>query len=278
MAEIQAVTGLADIDNARIYYEIAGQGQPIVMIHAGVADSRQWNNEFKHFTAGYRVMRYDMRGFGKSEPVEGDFSHLQDLTALLDTLQINQPAIIMGCSMGGSLALDFALTQPSTVCALILLGAVPGGLHLDEATPAKLVQAEAAYHANEGNLDMLAELSTQVWFDGMGREPAQVDPAMRSLAYEMARTSLAHDAKRLGKRLPDSTIPAVQHLSEMAVPALIIVGEHDTPFLLAAADFMQKELPSAQKVIMDGAAHLANMDHPHELRRIVSAFLKQVAR
>jgi len=118
MSETHIDSGLAAVNNALIYYEIAGEGKPIVMIHAGVADHRQWNNEFSHFSNHFRILRYDLRGYGKSEPVEGEFSHLQDLNALLEALHINQPLILMGCSMGGGLAIDFALTRPSQVRSL----------------------------------------------------------------------------------------------------------------------------------------------------------------
>ena len=204
MAEIRRNSGLAAINHALIYYEMAGEGPPFVMIHAGVADSRQWNNEFAHFANRFRVVRYDMRGYGKSAPVDGEFSHLQDLTALLDSLHLDQPLIAMGCSMGGGLAMNFALLRPSKVRALIMVDAGPSGLTLDVPAPAKFVEAEKAYNA--GELDLAAEIETQIWFDGMGRTPAQVNQPMRHLAYDMNRHALSHDAKRLGKRLPDAEV------------------------------------------------------------------------
>src|SRR5215210_1160925 len=112
MSTPQIKSGLANIDNAQLYYETAGKGMPLVMIHAGVADSRQWNNEFAFFAQNYQVIRYDMRGYGKSEPVDGEFSHMSDLVSLLNALEIQEPLVIMGCSMGGGLAMDFALTYP----------------------------------------------------------------------------------------------------------------------------------------------------------------------
>src|SRR5437868_14453827 len=115
----QATSGFAHSGNAQIYYETAGAGQPLIMIHAGVADSRQWNNEFAFFAQRMRVVRYDLRGYGKSLPVDGEFSNMGDLLALLAHLQIDQPAVIMGCSMGGGLALDVALAHPSRERALI---------------------------------------------------------------------------------------------------------------------------------------------------------------
>ena len=265
-------SGFAAINGAHIYYEIAGEGQPFVMIHAGVADNRQWNNEFVYFADRFRVLRYDLRGYGKSEPVEGEFSHLQDLTELLENLHLDQPIILMGCSMGGGLAMDFALTNPSKVKALIMVDSGPSGLKLDVPTPAKFEEAEKAY--SKGDLDRLAELETQIWFDGTGRTPAQVNQSMRRLAYEMNRDALAHEAKRLGKRLPDTETPAAERLSELNIPVLILVGAHDTPYILAAADYMVDKLPSCQKVIIEDAAHLPNMDHPGEFQQIVTEFLE----
>jgi len=275
MAKTQVKSGLAPINNALIYYEIAGDGPPLVMIHAGVADSRQWKDEFTHFARRFRVLRYDLRGYGRSEPVEGEFSNLQDLIALLDHLDVDRPLILMGCSMGGGLAMDFALTRPSQAKALIMVDAGPSGLKLDVPSPAQAEKAEEAYKA--GNLDRVAELETQIWFDGAGRTPAQVDQPMRKLAYEMNRHALSLDAKGLGKRLPDTEIPAVERLGEVRVPVLVVVGAHDTLFMQAAADYMLEHIPSVRKVVIQDAAHLPNLDHPEEFQRIVTKFLDEVA-
>lgn len=267
--------GFAAINNARIYYEIAGKGQPFVMVHAAIADTRQWNNEFTHFAKHYRVIRYDMRGYGRSEPVEGEFSNLQDLAALLDFLHIDHPLILMGCSMGGGLAMNFALTYPSRVKALIMVDSGPMGLELDVEEPAKFKEVEKAY--DSGDLDLVAELETQVWFDGMGRTPSQVNPAMRKLAYEMNRNDLAHEAKKLGKRLSDVQVPAAKRLNELHMPLLAIVGDQDEPFAFAAADYIVEKIPSARKAIIKDAGHLSNMDHPDEFQQIVTTFLRGVA-
>jgi len=266
-----AVSGFAPIGGARLYYETAGEGRPLVMIHAGVADSRQWNNEFARFADAFHVLRYDMRGYGKSEPVEGAFSHMGDLIALLDHLGINEPLMLMGCSMGGGLALNFALAQPTRVRALIMVGSGPSGLKLD--TPEHPKEAEAEEAIKAGQLDRLAELEAQIWFDGMGRTPEQVNPGMRALAYEMNRLALSHEAKKLGERLPDIETPSAERLGELAIPVLVIVGANDVPYLQAAADHMIANIPSARKVVMQDAAHLCNMDHPEEFYGIVKTFL-----
>jgi len=272
MSTPQTKSGLANIDNAQIYYETAGKGMPLVMIHAGVADSRQWNNEFAFFAQNYQVIRYDMRGYGKSEPVDGEFSHMGDLILLLDNLELHEPLVMMGCSMGGGLAMDFALTQPSRVRALIMVDAGPSGLELNVPTPAKFAEVEKAFEA--GELDLVAEIETQIWFDGMDRTSEQVNQAMRKLVYEMDRKVLSHEVRQLGKRLPNTQTPAFDRLTALHIPVLVIVGAHDTPYMLAAADYMIEKIQSARKVIIEDAAHLPNMDQPHEFQGIVKAFLE----
>jgi pimeloyl-ACP methyl ester carboxylesterase len=273
MSSVETEVGYAKSGEGQIYYETAGEGNPFVMIHAGVADHRQWNNEFPYFAERYRVIRYDMRGYGKSEPVEGEFSHLEDLAALLDHLRLSDPLILMGCSMGGGLAMDFALTYPDRVKALIMVDAGPGGLELDLPQPPQFAEAEEAYE--KGDLDRVAELETQIWFDGLNRTPGQVDQAMRQLVYEMDRHALELEARGLGTRLPNSKSPAASRMGELLLPMLIIVGAHDTPYMHAAADYMAERIPSARKVVIEAAAHLPNMDRPEEFRKIVETFLDE---
>lgn len=274
MTMTQTKTGFVEVDGAQIYYETAGSGLPLVMIHAGVSDNRQWNNEFAFFAQNYHVIRYDMRGYGRSNPVEGEYSHMGDLAAVLEALEIHDPVILMGCSMGGGLAMDFALKYPENVTALIMVGSGPSGLELDVPTPTKFAEAEKAYEA--GDLDLLAEIETQIWFDGSDRSAEQVNPEMRRLAYEMNRTALSHEARGLGKRLPNTQTPAFDRLADLNIPVLIIIGEHDTPYILAAADYMMEKLPSARKVVIEDAAHLPNMDHPQEFQKIVESFQKEL--
>jgi len=270
----QFKSGFVKNGNAQIYYETAGNGSPFVMIHAGVADSRQWNNEFAFFANKYRVLRHDLRGYGKSEPVDGEFSHMGDLVAVLDALEFHEPLIMMGCSMGGGLAMDFALTNPSRAKALIMVCSAPSGLELDVPTPAKFAEVEKAFEA--GDLDLTCELETQIWFDGADRTPEQVNQEMRALLYEMNRKALAYEAMKLGNRLPNTETLAFDRLADLKIPVLVIVGAHDVPYIQGAADYMAENIPSAKKVKMEDAAHLPNMDHPEEFQRIVSDFLKGV--
>ena len=153
-----------------------------------------------------------------------------------------------------------------------MVGSGPSGLELDVPAPAKFADVEKAFEA--GDLNLVAEIETQIWFDGTGRTPEQVDPEMRKLLYEMNRQALAHEVKQLGKRLPNAQVPAFDRLNELKIPMLVIIGEHDTPYILAAADYMVERIPSAQKVIVKDAAHLPNMDHPEEFQTHITRFLE----
>jgi pimeloyl-ACP methyl ester carboxylesterase len=167
--------------------------------------------------------------------------------------------------------MDFALTHPARVKALIMVGSAPSGLELDVASPPQYAEAEKAFEA--GDLDLVNELETQIWFDGTGRTPEQVDQTMRKLLSEMNRLALANEVKQLGKRLPNTQTPAFDRLQDLDIPILVIVGAHDTPYILAAADYMTEKIQSARKVIIEDAAHLPNMDHPQEFQSIVKDFL-----
>ncbi len=274
MSAVNSETGLAAINGAQLYYEIAGQGPSLVMIHAGVADSRQWNHEFAYFARHYRVLRYDMRGYGKSEPVDGEYRNLTDLTALLDALKIETPAVFMGCSMGGGLAMDLALAEPQRVRALIMVGSGPSGLDLDAPEPEEFAQVEAAYEAQDW--DRVAEVETRIWFEGIGRSTDLINPEMRQLAYTMNRLALSHEAKGLGQRRADLTPPAAGRLADLKVAILAIVGAYDIPYIKAAADYMAEQIPTARKVVIEDSAHLPNLDHPDEFRQIVEAFLSSL--
>lgn len=266
---------LATINGANIYYEESGRGTPFVMVHAGVADSRQWNGEFEAFADRFRVIRFDQRGFGKTGPLSAKVRPIDDLEGLLDHLDIDEPVILMGCSMGGTLAMDFTLAYPDRVAALIMVASGPSGLQLDVARPDKFKDVEAAWEAKD--IDRTCELETQIWFDGMGRTRTQVDPDMRQLLYDMNHLALEHELHEDGERLPNLDVPAAERLDEINVPVLIIVGEHDLPYMHGAADVMVEKIRNVQRVNMADAAHLPNMDHPRRFQQILTEFLARLS-
>lgn len=263
-------TGVAEVNGARIYYEVAGEGEPLVLVHAGIADSRMWDGQLAAFADRYRTIRYDMRGFGKTEIVDGPFSHHDDLRGLLDFLHVDR-AHLVGCSMGGGAALDFALEYPEMVGDLVLVGSAVSGFEPDFGPPKEWDDLVAADEA--GDLDLVSELEVRIWVDGPARSPEEVDAAVRDLVREMNLIALQNEATGLGEEWEPEP-PATDRLPDVQAPTLLVVGDEDQPRIFAAADLLEKELPNARKVIMHGTAHVPNMERPEEFNGIVLNFLQ----
>src|SRR5258708_559268 len=131
---LQVVTGYVDVKDGQLYYESAGTGQYLILVHAGVADGRMGENQLQAFGQHYRTIRYDMRGFGKSTARKGNYPHRQDLHALMTALDVER-ALLVGLSLGSEVILDFALDYPKMVEALIPVSAVPSGFELQGPPP-----------------------------------------------------------------------------------------------------------------------------------------------
>jgi 3-oxoadipate enol-lactonase len=262
-------TGFAEINGAKIYYEVAGEGQPLLMVHAGIASKSMWDDQFDFFAQKYKVVRYDMRGFGHSLPVASDYQRHEDIRALLDFLKIDH-AYLMGCSMGGGACMNFVLDYPDRADALIMVGSAPGGFSYPEWSPSPLDEAmEAA--SEKGDLERVDELALQIFVDGKGRTPDQVNPALRKKVYDMSMIAL-RNGKLLGNDVPTPT-PAAKRIGELHLPVLIVIGDLDEEYIAKAANFMTTNIPGAHKVIMQGTAHLPNMEFPKEFNAHVQGFL-----
>jgi pimeloyl-ACP methyl ester carboxylesterase len=226
--------------------------------------------QFAAFARRYRVVRYDMRGFGRTAMVEGPYAHHRDRHGLLDSLGIER-AFLMGCSMGGRTIIDFALENPGRVRALILVGSTVSGLEVGGDTPQQWEELVAADDA--GDLERISALEVQIWIDGPYRGPDQVEEGVRDLVRETNLIALKNEASELGdERLPKT--PAVNRLGEIQVPTLVIVGDQDRPEIIEAADLLERSIPHARKVVIPETAHLPSMARPAEFNRIVLEFLE----
>ncbi len=165
------------VDGARLAFELAGEGQTVVFVHAGICDRRMWELQFARYAERYRVIRYDMRGFGDSSNGAGPYSHASDLVALLDELGIDS-AILVGASMGGGVALDVALSHPGRIIGLVTVGTSHRGFTADDSALINAWQeAETAFE--RGDLVGANGIEMRIRVDGPHRTPDQVDPALR---------------------------------------------------------------------------------------------------
>jgi pimeloyl-ACP methyl ester carboxylesterase len=262
-------TNPAPVNGASLYYEVRGRGHPLLLLHAGVADSRMWDDQFADFSQLYQTIRYDLRGFGRSSMPPGPYAAYEDVAGLLDYLQIDQ-AHLLGISNGGRVALDFALAYPARVTALIL--AVPSvGGDTPSARIREFWNAEEAALAR-GDLGAATELNLRLWVDGPQRRPDQVDPGVRARVHDMQlqafQIPVPDDAQEIGP-----ATPAIERLDQVQAPTLVITGALDLEEKVALAALVARAIPNAAYSVIPGAAHLMSMEQPDAFNRLVLSFL-----
>jgi 3-oxoadipate enol-lactonase len=257
----------------RLHHEIAGSGETVVLIHAGIADSRMWDPQWGRYAERYQVIRYDMRGFGRSPLPPEPYQHAQDLLDLLDELGVERAALV-GVSLGGRVALEATLARPNLVSALVLVGpGLPGTPWSEDVVG---YGTEEMRLLLDGAPDAAAELTARFWVDGVGREPEDVDAAVRQQVRDMQR--LAYDNDLEAGDAADELVlveDVAGHIGDVPAPTLIVVGEHDRPDMQRIADRLAAEIPGARLERMPGTAHVPSMERPDEFDRIVLDFLAE---
>ena len=262
--------GRADVNGTTLYYEDTGQGHPVVLVHGHTVDSRMWDEQVGPLASKYRVIRYDARGYGRSAvPVSKDYAHTDDLRALLDHLEVSR-AHVIGLSMGGLIAVDFALAYPEAVASLVAVDAVLGGYRWEEAGKIiRTVHRTALKHGVEAA--KAAWLGSELFAPTM--EKAEAAAGMRDM---VAGYTGWHWLNRAPIRGNDP--PAIDRLGEIACPTLAIVGERDMSDFRIIADILSRGIPGARQVVLAGAGHMANMEAPSKFNRAVADFLAEVER
>jgi pimeloyl-ACP methyl ester carboxylesterase len=228
-----------------------------------------WDEQWDDFARRYQAIRFDMRGFGKSDPAQAPITRRNDLHRLLKQLPIARTALL-GCSMGGRLSSIMRLNTrdglgpDSSPLFPVVLNFEP---------PRYLMEMMGAIEQND--LALASELQNRIWIDGPFRQPSQVDPLVRQRAAEMNRIALANKTFSKVDASPHNPLnpPAAHRLGEIRIPTLIIAGALDDPEILRAAEVMATAIPGARKVIIPGCAHLPNMEKPAQFNQVVLEFL-----
>lgn len=257
-----------DLGNGQLYYEMAGDGFPLVLSHAAFLDSRMFDDLWEPLAQHFQVIRYDMRGYGRSSPVAGPVCRRADLARLLMHLGITR-AHLVGCSNGGQIVLDLALEQPQQAASLTLVDSTPSGFELQGTPPRYMLEMFDA--AQKGDIDRASELQIRIWLDGEHREPEQVDPELRKKALEMNRVPVAQNTFLLADAQPANPLdpPANSRLEEVNCPTLIVAGSLDHTEVLRAADEMIARIPKARKDVIERSGHVPSYEQP-------KAFLKRL--
>ncbi|MEO8475535.1 MAG: alpha/beta hydrolase [Actinomycetota bacterium] len=264
--------GRLEFEGGHLVYEVAGEGPTVTFLHPGLWDMRTWDREFERFAdEGYRVLRYDQRGYGRSSRLTGDaYSDVRDLLAVLDATGTETTALV-GCSMGGGLAIEATLTAPDRVWALVPIAAGLEGVEPLEQEiewwEAVAAPIEAAVTA--GDLTAGQDLRLQIW------APLGTDDPAGARIREIAFDNL-HEITQDESGAEELDPPAALRLSEIDVPTLVVAAEHDPPMGRRVSELIARGVLDARLVTIEGADHVVNLRQPEAFDAAVLPFLAEV--
>jgi pimeloyl-ACP methyl ester carboxylesterase len=259
------------INGARIAFDDAGSGHPLLIVHAGIVDRRMWDPVWDVLAARYRVIRPDLRGFGESPASLEPFTNWSDLAGLLRALGAT-PAHVIGVSMGGGASLELTLAEPGLVDRLVLVAPGLAGWDWAPQLKADWEAEEAAWQ--RGDRDEVAWANVRTWLDGPVRG-GEAPQELRQAVFDMYRPALELQAVE-GAMDSESLEPGpAGRLGEVAVPTLIVVGEFDQPDMMTIGAHLAKEIAGGRLAVMEGVAHLPPMEAPQAFLALVGEFLAE---
>jgi len=265
-------SGVAEVDGGKLAWEAAGEGPGVAFLHPGLWDSRVWDEQFGVFSKTYRVLRHDFRGYGRSSRLEPgkSYSPVDDLEAVMDAAGVERAALV-GNSMGGRVAIDFALEHPERVTALVLAAANVGGFDEteEEANEYADLDHEIEQAVEAGDAERAMELELSVWATALGTE----DPAgarIRRIAFDNLHVISMDESG--AARLDE----AFGRLPEIDVPTLVLPADHDPAVFRRLSREVAARIPNARLVEIPDSDHVIPVRRPAEFNHVVSEFLGEV--
>lgn len=271
-------SGYAEVNGTKLYYEAAGTGVALVLIHGSFGDRRHWDLQFNELAKKYKVVRYDVRGYGKSALPKADeaYKDADDLNALMIFLKIKK-AHICGLSMGSIIAIDFALAYPKKCISLIPIGPrIAGDGVAEYKTPGadtiRIIMATTTdILKNKGAKEATDYLWTGHHAMGKGVVSAITREALLKMGYEYSWWRYLNDSKR------EFAFPiGIKNLNDIKMPALVITAEYDLELCKEVADIMVKGIDGAKLISIKNAGHIMNMDNPQEFNKVISGFIDKI--
>jgi 3-oxoadipate enol-lactonase len=266
---VETRSGFASVDGAQIYYETIGSGPPVVFVHGFTLDTRMWDEQVGAFSERHQVIRYDVRGFGRSSAVgSASYSSVDDLKGLVDYLGL-PPAAMIGLSMGGGIVTSFAVKYPAATRALVAVDSSLWGYQFSKEFDARFEAITRAARV----IDVAA--AKALWLADTFFAPANESPAVKEKLRQIVDDYsgwhwLNHDPER------GMNPQTIERLSEIGVPTLVVLGKRDLPDFHQVARTLIEKIPGACQVTLAGAGHMANMEAPREFNRVVLEFLAKV--
>ena len=262
-------SGIAEVNGTKLYYEVAGDGPAIVLIHGGAVDRRAWDDQFAEFAKTHKVIRYDLRGSGKSATPVTPFSNTEDLYSLMKYLKVSKAAIV-GISRGGGMAFDLAIDHPETVSALVL---VSSNLSNTPKAYEAMFERTTEVGKKEG-----AAAAAKVWgldpYQGPQRKEAI--PGVLKIIEENVVRFRHIDGSPAVRQLASSDKPRSELLTQIKVPTLIVYGMHDNVDARANYERWANGIPGAMKTTFANSGHLVPIDEPQKFNQTVLDFLRNI--
>jgi 3-oxoadipate enol-lactonase len=273
MATAQPQSGVVILPGAKLPYESHGTGAPVVFIHGYTQNMSIWDEQVPAFAQKYRVIRYDVRGFGRSTGNVDPSANAADVAALLDSLRISRAAIV-GLSMGGDIALNFAVNYPTRVTALVLYGTPPTNDFPVAGDPKlfALFQTLPNLVKNHG-LDSLRKAL-------FASELAWAPPNRPDVHRKMLKAWEGYTARDLtDPKPPSGRVPPTRmaQINGVRVPTLVIHGDHELAWFRQFSDTLAARLPNAKRVIIANGGHGAHFAQPDAFNRALLDFLASVS-
>jgi len=266
-----------DVPGGRLKIVVEGEGPPILLVHSAIVDLRSWDDLVPPLVeAGYRVIRYDVRGYGASATEDVEFSHRDDLVAVLDAVGADRAAVV-GNSRGASIALDTIVEQPDRFVAFAWVGGGITGFDSGEPSPDELPLWEEGDRLEAaGDAEGMADLDVRIWVDGIGQPATRVPRRIREAVREMD-LPLVTPGHVFGNAIPLDP-PADGRLNDVRIPVVAVAGKLDTKHTQAAALRLGQVVPGAKVVLLDDVAHMVGMEAPHTLAGIILDLLAPLPR
>jgi len=255
------------VPGGAVAVEWAGEGMPILLLHGWALDRRVWAPQMEGLADRFRLIAIDRRGFGRSSAPPGLAAETGDVLTVMMALGIDK-AVIAGMSQGGRVALRFAVTHPDRVAGLILQGAPLDGFAPAPRREDSIPLTSYAALVREGRLERMREL----W-----RGHALMRAAAPDARARIEALVAGYQGRDLLNPGPDSVASLAEALEDVYAPALVVTGEHDTPWRQLVGDALAYGLPHSHRARIAGADHLCNVTHPDAYNDLAAAFVGRIA-
>ncbi len=266
--------GFVNVNSGRIYYESSGTGLPVVFIHAGFLDSRMWDMQFASFSGKYKVIRYDVRGFGKSSVPNSPYSDASDLKMLLDALGIPN-AVLVGVSNGGRIAFDFSVEYPEMVAGLIPFDFVIKGYESSGPEEDELVSQFDSLEENYKNLVENGKLRDAAAID-VDMWASRIPKDKREWLLDIAQENVLREQEDWQKFQNSPEPLAFKRLNVLTMPVIMILGDRDLPGIIMQVKRVHETLKGSKLMILEGADHIPSLSKTEEFNSILESILHDI--